>query len=74
VTTDAQVSFLYVAGTMLVLQGSGLHQSTAGETLLARRSLGYIQRALDELADVWPAAARTAESLRKLQAEYCLEE
>lgn len=38
----------------------------------ALASLAFCHQALLELAEVWPAAAQTAESLIMLQAQYCV--
>lgn len=65
-------SALYVAATVYVLQGSGLGKVEPADAVHNFRTLAYIQRAMREMADTWPAAAQTVESLEKLQREYCI--
>lgn len=57
---------LYVCGSMLVLQASGLPTVTDTERARAVVDLAYVQTALDEIAEVWPAANHTCGSLRQL--------
>lgn len=65
-------SVIYVAGTTLILQASGLPTISSDERTYAIANLAFLQRVLDEFAEVWPAAARTATSLRQLQSECVL--
>ncbi|ORY27098.1 hypothetical protein BCR39DRAFT_578162, partial [Naematelia encephala] len=60
---------LYVCATTLVMQSSGHPNVTLEEKREAIANLAYLQRALYEFSEVWPAAARTADSLRQLQQE-----
>ena len=54
---------------MLVLQLSGLPDVTPDEVNFALESLVFLKQALLDFADVWPAAAQTAQSLDQLQSE-----
>ena len=60
-------STTYVCGTTLVLQISGLPSITPQAVTFAQESLAFLQQILIDFSDVWPAAAQTAESLRRLQ-------
>ncbi|KAI5480127.1 hypothetical protein MNV49_001787 [Pseudohyphozyma bogoriensis] len=62
---------LFMAGTMLVLQASGLPGFDPVRAGQAKTNLAFVLVALDEISAVWPAATSTAGSLRKLKAEYC---
>lgn len=65
-------SCIYVACTILVFQASGLHPVSESCVAFALASLAFCHQALIELAEVWPAAAQTAESLVMLQGQYCV--
>jgi hypothetical protein len=51
---------------MLVLQASGLPSVSEAERARAVVDLAYVQKALDEISEVWPAASHTCSSLRQL--------
>jgi hypothetical protein len=56
---------------MLILHISGLSTVSDSAKVSAIQSLGFMRGILDSFAQVWPAAARTAQSLGQLQ-EDCL--
>lgn len=59
-------SILYVCGTMLVLQASGLPTVSDEDKAQAFVDLAYLQTAMEEIAYVWPWANHTRSSLRQL--------
>ncbi|BEJ11392.1 hypothetical protein CspHIS471_0108140 [Cutaneotrichosporon sp. HIS471] len=63
---------VYHAATILVFQASGLVRTEPAGATTALESLAYAHMALLELAETWPAAAQAAESVRMLQAQYCV--
>ncbi|GMK54784.1 hypothetical protein CspeluHIS016_0113700 [Cutaneotrichosporon spelunceum] len=63
---------IYHAATILVFQASGLVPTPPAAATTALASLAYAHMALLELAETWPAAAQAAESVRMLQAQYCV--
>lgn len=65
-------SCIYVAGTIFVFQASGLHPVSEASVSIALAALVFFHQALLELAEIWPAAGSTAESLLMLQSQYCV--
>lgn len=63
---SADRSILYVCGTMLVLQASGLPTVSDEDKAKAFVDLAYLQQAMEEIAYVWPWANHTRSSLRQL--------
>lgn len=67
--TDIFTSVVYVCGTTLALQASGIPAVQEVDKRWATESLVFLQGLLDEFGEVWPAAKQTADSLRALQSE-----
>lgn len=70
--SELMLSALYVSATVYLLQASGVGKVGTIGAIEDVRRLAYIQRALREMADTWPAATQSVESLARLQQEYCL--
>jgi hypothetical protein len=57
----------------MILQQSGLQNIDAGGVGQARRDLIFLQRVLEDFAEIWEAAGQNAQSLRTLEGEYCVQ-
>jgi len=68
---DLTHSVLYIAGTMLVMEISGMPVALEGGYSKAWLDMLYVVDCLDRFAHIWPVARQAADWLRALLVDCC---